>query len=624
MSKPKNVHCIRFYEPSTLGSINCLDYNESLNQLAVLRRAVSKTASVRATSASVIELWNMRNENYPFLEHVLYDNDDSPSLLEAVAWGKNHRLFSCGLDGFLNEHDLMNNTIKRKYSVRSGAAWCMSFDQSKTLVALGTEHGDLVVFDVDEANGDDVNFVKSFPKWSERILCLEWYDQPKNKKIVTGSVSHVAIWDYEGNQCTERIRVGKNNVIVWCLTILKDFTIVTGDSSGATTFWNGSTTTQIKTFKKHKADVLCICKTKNGRIFSSGVDPTIAQFAINSNKEPIEAQPLNVHHHDVRSLLMINSGWLLSGGIDTQLVKSFPNPKNICTFSQNFVNNIAVSENMIGFRNSHSIDLWELSSDKSANARKLATIDSKKIIIAMGFSNSWVAYSTFKKLNVINRSSTKLVKVEVISEPLVGVISQIEISRDKILCASTGTIVYIFDMEATGIFLKEKLKFRNKHIFKILLSDEHLVVAFSDCTIEMINTSNWKTENTIQLGSLPSALAINPFTPNELWIGLTNQNVLRHDMKTKDSAACYLARVDDAYRGICFSNDRVIVYTDRKFISIEPVGTGKVVSENTSYQNLIKMGNLMGKGFDLYLVEVTPEALFFKLPPTLSKKRFAS
>lgn len=77
-----------------------------------------------------------------------------------------------------------------------------------------------------------------------------------------------------------RITAGTDSssaVCIWTLAVLPDGTIVSGDSDGATQFWEGRYGTLINRFQQHSGDVLSISCAPDGRtIFSSGVDPRVS------------------------------------------------------------------------------------------------------------------------------------------------------------------------------------------------------------------------------------------------------------------------------------------------------------------------------------------------------------
>lgn len=67
--------------------------------------------------------------------------------------------------------------------------------------------------------------------------------------------------------------------IVWCLEITNDFTIITGDSRGKLSFWDGKLGSQIESYQSHKADILTMCLSESGTsLYCAGVDPNIINY----------------------------------------------------------------------------------------------------------------------------------------------------------------------------------------------------------------------------------------------------------------------------------------------------------------------------------------------------------
>jgi U3 small nucleolar RNA-associated protein 4 len=222
------VHRIRFFV-AELSSINCMAFNESMNKLAIIRRRIRKYKSGQSDTLSTIEIWNFRSKA-PFVEQIIDDNSDNPSLLESLVWTPNGRLFSCGLNSYLNEYDLNNSRIKRSYSVRSGPVWTMALDSTNTLIALGTEESYICVFRIEDQM---LNFDKVMDRNDSRILSLQWHRPNDNTSqlIISGSIDYIKIWNYQTGRCIDYIKVGNTGIVIWCLAVLEDFTIISGDSS---------------------------------------------------------------------------------------------------------------------------------------------------------------------------------------------------------------------------------------------------------------------------------------------------------------------------------------------------------------------------------------------------------
>jgi U3 small nucleolar RNA-associated protein 4 len=68
---------------------------------------------------------------------------------------------SAGLDGFIVLYDLSRLTAKKLYPSIGGAIWCMTRNKSETRIAIGTEDGYVVLY---EMMIDGVLFEKTFNK----------------------------------------------------------------------------------------------------------------------------------------------------------------------------------------------------------------------------------------------------------------------------------------------------------------------------------------------------------------------------------------------------------------------------------------------------------------------------
>jgi len=189
---------------------------------------------------------------------------------------------------------------------------------------------------------------------------------------------------------------------VWCLQVLNDGTIVSGDSLGLVQFWDGRAGTLIQKFEHNTqgADVLDLAVSLDQKkIFASGVDPLVAciervpvpsstysssSTATVSSTKWASTSGWRTHTHDVRGLAVVSmtdplgSGGLatslseprellLSGGTDTKLGTYFVSdfkrwrPKSIYN-SSNVSSPISLSrkKRVLAIMRSSNIDLYKL------------------------------------------------------------------------------------------------------------------------------------------------------------------------------------------------------------------------------------------------------------------------
>ncbi len=79
------------------------------------------------------------------------------------------QLLSAGLDGFIVLYDLARLTPKKLVPSIGGAIWCMTRNKSETKIAVGTEDGYVVLYEIQI---DGVIFEKSFNKQDSNSLFL--------------------------------------------------------------------------------------------------------------------------------------------------------------------------------------------------------------------------------------------------------------------------------------------------------------------------------------------------------------------------------------------------------------------------------------------------------------------
>ncbi|KAJ2411808.1 U3 small nucleolar RNA-associated protein [Coemansia sp. RSA 2530] len=309
------------------------------------------------------------------------------------------RLFSAGLNAVIIEWDLAKLVPKAAVDSYGGAVWCMATNHAQTKLAVGTEDGHIRIFDI---TNNALVYKSCFNKVNSRILSVAWSQD--DKTIVTGSAdSCVRIWDAATHTMATRMTLpkeGRDSTLVWSVIVLKNGTIVSGDSRGRVSFWSPTMHVIEQEFRALGADVLCLTADETGHtVFASGVDPKITQFkllaggsvaaesAINGagGKKKLIIRPKKwqlagfrrYHTHDVRAIAVsshLDNDLIISGGTDTQVAycqaRPFPNEnphRQPCFPPLNSVISVAPEANLILQRQGNTLKLWALGKAEPAS-----------------------------------------------------------------------------------------------------------------------------------------------------------------------------------------------------------------------------------------------------------------
>ena len=167
-----------------------------------------------------------------------------------------------------------------------------------------------------------VAYVRSFPRIDARLLCTAWH--PNRSTLVVGS-SDGCLRCWDSRTTTELLRITLAHgagpqaaPCVWSVLVLADGTLVSGDSEGYTSFWDGEHGTMHQSFKAHEADVLALASTLAGdAVFATGVDSKVALLtriaAVGEEHDHDALAPMSTwavagykraHTHDVRALVV--------------------------------------------------------------------------------------------------------------------------------------------------------------------------------------------------------------------------------------------------------------------------------------------------------------------------------
>ncbi|GAB1603337.1 U3 small nucleolar RNA-associated protein 4 homolog [Argonauta hians] len=380
------VHQVRFYSPKLLG-IRCLSYCDSQAKLALARTD---------GSIEILKDW--------YRERVIPRDVDRS--VETVLWVCD-RLFSAGGSGEMVEYDLLKLEPKVKVHCNAGPIWCSAKNSENTRIAVGTESGCIVLFDV-EMGG--MTYLRSFSKQEGRILCLDWH--VSGDVIVTGGVDNIRVWNANVGIAKERFtlkRGRQKETVVWCIKILADMTVISGDSQGRLTFWDSKYGTELMNINSHKADILCLAVSKDEKtVVCSGVDPKVAWFELCCDQPegvpfkrfktqagaPASQQPPSkwvpsysrtMHANDVNALVIAGDE-VICGGADSYIirVRRKRDVFKITGIPQKKLVHIADSANMVLLQYTAHLELWQLghtSADAGVNV-DILPLDSSPVHLA--------------------------------------------------------------------------------------------------------------------------------------------------------------------------------------------------------------------------------------------------
>ncbi|KAK6982298.1 cirhin [Biomphalaria glabrata] len=403
------VHHIRFfeYQPQT---INCIAYDDITHRIALSR------------ADATVEILNTK-ENW-YQEMVFPGNKDAS--VETLLWCQG-RLFAGGISGNVVELDLVKKLVKKSVSANAGPIWCLTKNAEGSQIAAGTEDGCVTLFDVSD---DDIEFSRGFGKQEGRILSIAWYNQDGVNIVITGGINNIRQWSVKSGQPISRMTLGRKfqkDTIVWCLAVTKDFTIISGDSRGIVTFWNGKESTQMKTFECHKADILSLCLSQDEtKVYTGGVDSTLFQFTLHA-ADPVSERKRWVHQrlhsrhtHDIRALAYANDS-VVSGGVDTLMwvtkVKGKQTVSEVAPLPPPGVCHVAKTKNLVQLQYQNYIEVWRLGAAKAPSAEtrgmlpliekrirlvRLDARDGHEILCSTMSSNGVIAFSDVRGVRVFD------------------------------------------------------------------------------------------------------------------------------------------------------------------------------------------------------------------------------
>ncbi|CDW53083.1 hypothetical protein TTRE_0000134601 [Trichuris trichiura] len=273
------------------------------------------------------------------------------------------RLFCFGAEGSLLELSPHSHRPSVAMTLPSRDVLCVAKSTDGTVLAFGSKDGTINFVFLDEATGQFVAGMNLHV--ADSVVSLAW--NRSDELLASGSINCISIWRLSDRTCLYSFRLGGRDTevgpVVYSLCFMSQEVLVSGDSSGCTSFWDTSVGVLLQSHKCHRAEVLTVCVDKNGEYaYSSGKDPTIFRFTLAEDGTFARDRRLFVNLRTVEQLATA-CDWLVSGGQDGCLcftkVSGRADIRRFYSFSPEKIK-CAYDRGLVMFQHKYSLTLWKL------------------------------------------------------------------------------------------------------------------------------------------------------------------------------------------------------------------------------------------------------------------------
>ncbi|BBN10610.1 U3 small nucleolar RNA-associated protein 4 [Marchantia polymorpha subsp. ruderalis] len=339
--------------------------------VVALATSVDGTVVAAARENGSIELWNVAPGSVGWHCHLTIPGREEAAI-SSLVWCKSGgdqstplgRLFSAGLDGFITEWNLQTLQPKEISESYGGSVWQLAAEPLEALkraaissngallkknsdgsdndegsssdsdseeeeeegsshhdiveqrIAVGCDDGCVRIFTVGD-NQAGMLYRRAFPRVKGRILSVTW-SLDATRVYAGGSDGCIRCWDSKTVRELFRITAGiggrgaGSELCVWSLLALRNGTIVSGDSTGSTQFWEGEHGTLLQGHSKHNADVLALAAAPaHNVVFAAGADGQVTLYQLVDESSGKDAN--GTHPTSEKNSLRVRDRWVYVG-----------------------------------------------------------------------------------------------------------------------------------------------------------------------------------------------------------------------------------------------------------------------------------------------------------------------
>lgn len=309
-----DIHRCRFV-PFPPSPINALAFSHP-NTRTKLQSSLCRLAVGRANGD--VEIWNPLNgawhqesvmrggqdRSIDGLVWVVEPDEEMPTANpdaghEKIVIPGRSRLFSIGYTSAVTEWDLEKGRPLRTASGQHGDIWCMAAQppasaagkgskastaasaqgpaDAVTRLVAGTIDGALAIYTIADSELRFQRLLIKSPARKTQMVSIAF--QSRDVVVVGCSDSTLRAYDMRNGNLLRKMTLGSDlaggskEIIVWSVKCLPNGDIVSGDSTGHVTIWDGKTYTQMQRIQSHRQDVLSLSVSADGSaILSGGMD----------------------------------------------------------------------------------------------------------------------------------------------------------------------------------------------------------------------------------------------------------------------------------------------------------------------------------------------------------------
>lgn len=352
-----DIHRCRFV-PYPSSTINALAFSHTSSPNLPSKGPPNLRLAVGRANGD-IEIWNPQRGAW-YQESILRGGKDRS--IEGLVWTHDPedvdkhghktagklRLFSIGYSTAVTEWDLALGRPARHSAGNYGEIWCMAAqpkdrpikppingpndgrareeeESQMQNIAVGCADGAIILLNTAE---DDLRFSRILARPSKkksRVLSITFQDR---FTIVAGHAdSTIRVYDVRNRQQMRNMTLGAGpkggpkETLVWSVKCLGDGTIVSGDSTGTVSFWDGKIYSLLQRIKGHEADILDVAVSADGQsVFSGGMDRRTTMYKRSASGEKLRWAKIahqRFHKHDVKAMATFEAktmSVLASGG----------------------------------------------------------------------------------------------------------------------------------------------------------------------------------------------------------------------------------------------------------------------------------------------------------------------